>query len=239
MKTRYFKQLASSLFGLVLFGLLLFLPAGTFDYWQAWVFIAIFAVVIDRAHHLPASTNPAVLEGRMHAGPAAETRTAAEIRQLCPVAGHSSADGVQRSRPSLWLVAMSDGGRSCSAMFWWPWTWHRRLRDPTEQLCGCQYHGRSGPESDIHRALWTGAASDVLRIADHHGGHPALRSTPIGDFSASSRRDRRSPSASSTKKRCLKMNSTDTSTTPGKCSTGWCRSSGDGQAGGKERKRKT
>lgn len=28
--------------GLVVFGALLFGPAGTFDYWQAWVFLAAF-----------------------------------------------------------------------------------------------------------------------------------------------------------------------------------------------------
>jgi hypothetical protein len=36
---------ASSLIGFVVFGLLLLWPAATFDYWQAWVLIAIFVVV--------------------------------------------------------------------------------------------------------------------------------------------------------------------------------------------------
>ena len=31
--------------GYVLFGELLFWPAGTFDYWQAWVFLASLAVL--------------------------------------------------------------------------------------------------------------------------------------------------------------------------------------------------
>ena len=35
---------ASAIFSPVFFGLLLFWPAGTFDYWQAWVFIAVFMV---------------------------------------------------------------------------------------------------------------------------------------------------------------------------------------------------
>jgi hypothetical protein len=34
--------LASAVFSVIFFGLLLFWPAGTFDYWQAWVFIAVF-----------------------------------------------------------------------------------------------------------------------------------------------------------------------------------------------------
>ena len=36
--------LASAVFGIVFLGVLLFWPAGTFDYWQAWVFIAVFIV---------------------------------------------------------------------------------------------------------------------------------------------------------------------------------------------------
>ena len=33
-----------TVFSIAFFGLLLFWPAGTFDYWQAWVFIAVFEV---------------------------------------------------------------------------------------------------------------------------------------------------------------------------------------------------
>ena len=35
----------SSILGLVGFALLLFVPAGTLDYWQAWAFIGVFAVI--------------------------------------------------------------------------------------------------------------------------------------------------------------------------------------------------
>jgi len=41
----FIQAAAASLFGLVFFGVFLFWPAGTFDYWQAWVFIAIFTAV--------------------------------------------------------------------------------------------------------------------------------------------------------------------------------------------------
>lgn len=36
--------LASAISGILFMGALLFLPAGTFNYWQAWVFIAVFIV---------------------------------------------------------------------------------------------------------------------------------------------------------------------------------------------------
>jgi protein-S-isoprenylcysteine O-methyltransferase Ste14 len=73
------QTLASSVFGLVFFGLALFLPAGTFHYWQAWVFIAIFAVVTTLPSVYLALKNPAALQRRMRAGPAAETRPAQRV----------------------------------------------------------------------------------------------------------------------------------------------------------------
>jgi len=70
---------ASSILGLIAFGVVLFLPAGTLNYWQAWVFIVVFTVVsIVPTMHL-ARTNPATLQRRMHGGPRAETRTAQKI----------------------------------------------------------------------------------------------------------------------------------------------------------------
>jgi len=70
---------ALSLIGLVAFGLLLFLPAWTFNYWQAWVFIAVFTISTTIPSIYLSLNNPAALQRRMHAGPAAETRTAQKI----------------------------------------------------------------------------------------------------------------------------------------------------------------
>lgn len=74
MKTA-FKLVASSIIGLIFLGLILFYPAGTFDYWQAWVFIAIFTIATIVPSLYLARTNPAALQRRMHAGPLAEGRT--------------------------------------------------------------------------------------------------------------------------------------------------------------------
>ena len=65
----------TSLIGLVVFGLLLFLPAWTFNYWQAWAFIVVFSLSTTLPSIYLSVKNPAALERRMHAGPAAETRT--------------------------------------------------------------------------------------------------------------------------------------------------------------------
>lgn len=70
---------ATSIVGLALFGVALFWPAGTFDYWQAWVFIAVFAVIGIIYTAYLAVKNPDVLRRRMRAGPTAETRPVEKI----------------------------------------------------------------------------------------------------------------------------------------------------------------
>jgi protein-S-isoprenylcysteine O-methyltransferase Ste14 len=64
----------SALVGLVAFGLLVFWPAGTFDYWRGWAFIAVFAAATTIPSIYLAVKNPAALKRRMQAGPTAETR---------------------------------------------------------------------------------------------------------------------------------------------------------------------
>lgn len=73
------KGLVSAALGLAAFGLMLFLPAGTFHYWQAWVFLGVFALSTWIPSIYLARTNPAALERRMHGGPLAETRTLQRI----------------------------------------------------------------------------------------------------------------------------------------------------------------
>jgi protein-S-isoprenylcysteine O-methyltransferase Ste14 len=67
-----------SVSGLVAFAALLFLPAGTFDYWQAWAFLAVFSIASLSSVYV-LKKDPAALERRMHAGPAAETRTVQKV----------------------------------------------------------------------------------------------------------------------------------------------------------------
>ena len=74
-----FQTAVASVFGLVFFGLALFLPAGTFNYWQAWVFIAVFTVATAVPNIYLAVRNPAALQRRLRAGPTAETRPIQKI----------------------------------------------------------------------------------------------------------------------------------------------------------------
>jgi protein-S-isoprenylcysteine O-methyltransferase Ste14 len=69
----------SSIIGLVAFLLMVFLPAGTFDYWRGWAFIAVFAAATLIPSVYLAVTNPEALRRRMQAGPGAETRPLQKI----------------------------------------------------------------------------------------------------------------------------------------------------------------
>ena len=73
------KGLLSATLGLVAFAAMLFLPAGTFHYWQAWAFLAVFALSTWIPSVYLMCTNPAALERRMRVGPSAETRTLQRI----------------------------------------------------------------------------------------------------------------------------------------------------------------
>lgn len=72
------KALTSAALGLVAFGLMLFLPAGTFHYWQAWVFLAVFALSTWIPTVYLMRANPAALDRRMR-GPFAENRPVQQV----------------------------------------------------------------------------------------------------------------------------------------------------------------
>jgi protein-S-isoprenylcysteine O-methyltransferase Ste14 len=77
------RVLAFGLVELAVFGLVLFGLAGTVEYWQAWVFLVVFALStwIPTIYLLRA--NPAAHQRRKHAGPVAESRTVQKLLIAC------------------------------------------------------------------------------------------------------------------------------------------------------------
>jgi protein-S-isoprenylcysteine O-methyltransferase Ste14 len=75
----FLRTMTSAVVGLIVLGALVFLPAGTFDYWQGWAFIVVFSVSTNIIGVYLAVKDPVLLERRMKAGPAAETRPAQKI----------------------------------------------------------------------------------------------------------------------------------------------------------------
>jgi protein-S-isoprenylcysteine O-methyltransferase Ste14 len=67
----------------VVMGLLLFIPAGTIHFWQAWVYLSIFmgASVLTTLYLM--KKDPALLKRRMRGGPTAEKRMTQKLLMLC------------------------------------------------------------------------------------------------------------------------------------------------------------
>src|SRR5262244_1799331 len=68
-------------------GLLLFVPAGTVHYWQAWVYLSIFTGVSALITLDLMRNDRALLERRMRGGPTAEKRPAEKLIMLCTSIG--------------------------------------------------------------------------------------------------------------------------------------------------------
>ncbi len=59
--------------GAILLGVVLFLPAGTLDYWQGWIFIIVFTFLVTLSGVYLSVKDPDLLERRKPAGRAAQT----------------------------------------------------------------------------------------------------------------------------------------------------------------------
>jgi protein-S-isoprenylcysteine O-methyltransferase Ste14 len=71
--------LRTFLIGAIAFGIVLFIPAWTLNYWQAWIFIVVFMTSANAIGVYLSIKNPQLLERRKKVGPAAEQSTAQKI----------------------------------------------------------------------------------------------------------------------------------------------------------------
>jgi protein-S-isoprenylcysteine O-methyltransferase Ste14 len=70
---------ASGLVQLATIAAVLFIPAGTFDYWQAWVLLAVFIAAVWIPTLYLQVTNPAAMQRRLRGGARAEGRTVQKV----------------------------------------------------------------------------------------------------------------------------------------------------------------
>lgn len=75
----YSRTIRASVLGVIAMAALLFIPAGTFNYWQAWIFMAVFAISSSAVTVYLARHDPQLLERRLNAGPTAEKEKAQKI----------------------------------------------------------------------------------------------------------------------------------------------------------------
>src|SRR5262252_9276773 len=72
MSKLYVKAIRSAIFGIIAFAALIFVPAGTLNYWQGWTFLATFVFSTLIVTVYLARNDPKLLERRISAGPQAE-----------------------------------------------------------------------------------------------------------------------------------------------------------------------
>src|ERR1700678_3323501 len=66
---------------LIIMAAIIFLPAWTLDYWQAWIFLAVFFVSVLAITIYLMKNDPKLLERRTNAGPGYEHQTSQNIIQ--------------------------------------------------------------------------------------------------------------------------------------------------------------
>jgi protein-S-isoprenylcysteine O-methyltransferase Ste14 len=87
MKNLYTRTLVRLVALTVVMGLLLFVPAGTTEYWHAWAYLAIFTGASLLTSLYLIRKDPALLERRMSGGPMAEKETTQKIIMLFASSG--------------------------------------------------------------------------------------------------------------------------------------------------------
>lgn len=87
-KELFFQAIIKFVLGVIVIGILLFLPAGSFQYWNAWLFMGILFVPMFLAGIVMMMKNPQLLEKRLYAKEKqTEQRLVIELSGLMFVAG--------------------------------------------------------------------------------------------------------------------------------------------------------
>ena len=79
MDTLYLGAIRGTLVGTAVFAALIFIPAGTLDYWQGWVFLAALLIPTMLVTFYMALYDKQLLESRLRAGPRAEQRPTQKV----------------------------------------------------------------------------------------------------------------------------------------------------------------
>ena len=87
MTKLHHKALAAVLGVLIAMAILLFVPAGTITYWQAWVFLAVYGVCSLAITLYLMKRDPGLLERRLRGGPIAEKKATQKIIQSLTALG--------------------------------------------------------------------------------------------------------------------------------------------------------
>jgi hypothetical protein len=106
MSNFYVRGVLANLVPLAILLSCLFIPAGTLNYWQAWVFVAVFGVSAQALGIYFLVHDRKLVERRMNIGPVAEQRPAQKLISALFILGF---------KPTLVLLALGVQDRRLSA----------------------------------------------------------------------------------------------------------------------------
>jgi protein-S-isoprenylcysteine O-methyltransferase Ste14 len=165
------RALRQSVILLVLMGVTLFVPAGTFAYWQAWVFLAVFTgasavITVYLAIHAPD-----LLERRMQVGPAAETERTQKIAVSIAFAGFVVLLVVPAfdrrfgwSRVPAVISLLAAALLATSFVGFWRVMKENRFSAGTVQIAGDQRVISSGPYALVRHPMYAAAVPLIVAI---------------------------------------------------------------------------
>jgi hypothetical protein len=106
MSTLLVKTVTGFVFLMLILALALFIPAGSLDYWQAWVYLAVWAVCVILITAYLIKNDRALLAGRVQAGPVAGPKRVRRLFKAWPAYSSSA-----YSSCPVWIIDLA--GRTC------------------------------------------------------------------------------------------------------------------------------
>ncbi|MDP9167390.1 MAG: hypothetical protein M3O32_15235, partial [Actinomycetota bacterium] len=155
------------------FGVALFLPAGTFHYWQAWVYLAVFVATTLFPSIYLAVRYPAAPQRRMKGGPTAETRPVQRVVMVATIAAVVLQLVVSALDRRFGWSSVPGPVVIGGAVLVGVGLLVRAVRRGSERLCRSHHHGRSRPAPGVHRPLRRDPPPDVPRCPGDDGRHCA------------------------------------------------------------------
>lgn len=156
-------------FLLLVLALALFVPAGSLSFWQAWLYLAVFGISTLLITLYLMRYDPALLERRVQAGPAAETQRAQQIIQslaslffvgVYVVAGLDYQFHWSSVQPAL--SVLSDGFVALGLFFVFLVFRENTFTSATIQVSSEQKVVATGPYSLVRHPMYAGAIVMLL-----------------------------------------------------------------------------
>lgn len=158
------RSILGLLFLVLVLALALFLSAGTLQFWQAWVYLAVFSVCVILITLYLAKNDPRLLARRVQAGPAAETQKGQQIIQslasvffiaLFVVPGLDHRFGWSNVSSAISLLA--DGVVALSLFFVFLVFRENTYTSATIEVADAQAVISTGPYSLVRHPMYAGA----------------------------------------------------------------------------------